>query len=72
MPLDMEVGLDPDDLVFDGDPALLPEKTVHPLRTQFLAYVYCGQTAGWITMPLGTEVNLGPGDVVLDGFAARP
>jgi len=31
-----------------------------------LAYVYCGQTAGWIKMPLGTEVNLGPGDVVLD------
>ena len=39
---------------------------------QFSAYVYCGQTAGWIKMPLGTEVNLGPGDVVLDGLAAPP
>jgi len=24
--------------------------------TQFLAHVYCAQTAGWIKMPLGTEV----------------
>jgi len=38
--------------------------------TQFLAYVYCGQTPGCIKMPLGTEVNVGPGDVVLDGVAA--
>jgi len=28
------------------------------------AHVYCGQTAGRITMPLGTEVGLGPGDIV--------
>jgi len=38
--------------------------TEHPQKkgtapTQFLAHVYCGQTAGWIKMPLGTEVNLG-------------
>ena len=32
--------------------------------TQFLAHVYCGQTAGWIKMPRGTEVNLGTCDVV--------
>ena len=25
----------------------------------FLAYIYCGQMAGWITMPLGIEVGLG-------------
>ena len=37
-----------------------------------LAYVYCGQTAGWIYMPLGTEVNSSTGDVVLDGVAAPP
>ena len=50
---------------------LAPEKGyTHP--TQFLAHVYCGQTAGWIKMPLGAEVNLGPGDVVLDGVAAPP
>jgi len=39
---------------------------------QCLAYVYCGQTAGWIKMPLGTEVGLGPGDVVLDGDPVPP
>jgi len=33
--------------------------------------VYCGQTAGWISMPLGTKVGLGPGDIiVLDGDPA--
>ena len=45
-----------------------PEKKAQ--TPQFLAHVYCGQTAGWIKMPLGTEVNLGPGDVVLDGDPA--
>ena len=49
---------------------LPPEERAHP--AQFLAHVYCGQTAGWIKIPLGTEVNLGPGDVVLDGVAAPP
>ena len=45
---------------------LAPEKReTHP--TQFLAHVYCGQTAGWMTTPLGTEVDLGPGHIVLDG-----
>ena len=67
MPLGMEVGLCPDDFVFDGDPAT-PRKKAHP--TQFLAHVDCGQTAGWIKMSLGTEVNLGRGDVVLDGVTA--
>ena len=44
-------------------------KGAHP---QFLAHVYCGQTAGWMKMPLGTEVDLGPGHVVLYGDAAPP
>jgi len=70
MPLGMEeVGLGPGDfIVFDGDPAPPREKRHGP--TQFLAHVYCGETAGWIKMSLGTEVQLGPGDVVLDGVAA--
>ena len=34
---------------------------------KFLAYVYCGHTAGWIKMPLGVEVGLGLGHIVLDG-----
>jgi len=39
---------------------------------QFLAHVYCGQTAAWIKMSLGTEVGLGPGHIVLDGDLAAP
>jgi len=50
----------------------LPPKKGTPIPTQFLAHVYCGQTAGWIKMPLGTEVKVGPGDVVLDAVAASP
>jgi len=50
----------------------LPQKKGTPTPTQFLAHVYCGQTAEQIKMPLGTEVNLGPGDVVLDRVAAFP
>jgi len=46
MSLGMEVGLGPGDFVFDGDPAP-PEKRAQP-RTQFLAHVYWGQTAGWM------------------------
>jgi len=70
MPLGMEVGLDPGDFVFDGDPA--PPRKKHTAPIQFLAHVCCGQTAGWIKMPLGMEVNLGPGDIVLYGVAAPP
>jgi len=39
---------------------------------QFLAHVYCGQTARWTKMPLGAEVGLGPGHIVLDGNPAPP
>jgi len=37
---------------------------------QFLAYICCGQMAGWIKMPLGREVSLSPSDIVLDGDPA--
>ena len=66
MTLGMEVGLGPGDFVFDGDPAT-PGTEGTPTTTQFLAHVYCGQTAGWMKTPLGTEVDLGPGHIVLDG-----
>ena len=66
MALGMEVGLGPGDFVFDGDPAT-PRTEGTPTTTQFLAHVYCGQTAGWMKAPLGTEVDLGPGHIVLDG-----
>jgi len=69
MPLSMEVALGPGDFVFDGDPATRRKMgTLTP--TQFLAHVYCGQTAGWMKTPLDTEVNLGPGHIVLDGVPA--
>jgi len=51
-------------------------KTQHPFQKgggappQFSAYVYCGQTAGWIKMALGMEVGLGQGHIVLDGEPA--
>ena len=66
MALGMEVGFDPGDFVFDGDPAT-PRTEGTPTTTQFLADAYCGQTAGWMKTPLGTEVDLGPGHIVLDG-----
>jgi len=46
------------------------QKKGHTHPTQFLAHVYCGQTAGWMKTPLGTEMDLGPGHVILDGFPA--
>jgi len=49
--------------VSDGEPAPSPKRGRSP---QFLAHVYCGQTAGWIKMVLGMEVGLRPGDFVLD------
>ena len=64
--LGMEVGLGPGHFVFDRDPAS-PRTEGTPTTTQFLAHVYCGHTAGWMTTPLGTEVDLGPGHIVLDG-----
>ena len=64
MPLGIEVGLDPSDIMLDGNPLpLLKRGTEPPIST----HVYCGQTAAWIKMPLDVEVGLGPDDVVLDG-----
>ena len=64
------VGIGPGDFVFDGDPALSRKKGT-TTSSNFLAHVYCGQTAGWIKVPLGMEVNLGPADV-FDEVAAPP
>jgi len=69
MALGMEVGLGPGDFVFDGDPATARTEGT-PTTTQFLAHVYCGQTAGWMKTPVGTEVDLSPGHIVLDGVPA--
>jgi len=48
-------------------PSPLSQKGRSP---QFLAHVYCGQTAAWIKMPLDAEVGLGLRNIVLDGDPA--
>ena len=65
MKLGTRVGLGPGHIVLDGDPAPPPQKGGS--APQFFAYVYCGQTAGWMQLVLGMEVGLSPGDFVLDG-----
>jgi len=44
MSLGTELGIGPGDFVLDGDPAPPPQKGAEPQN--FLAHVYCGQTAG--------------------------
>jgi len=66
MSLGTELGIGPGDFVLDGDPAPPPQKGAEPQN--FLAHVYCGQTAGWMKLVLGMEV----GDFVLDGDPAPP
>jgi len=70
MALGMEVGcrLWSSSHFVDGDTAPLPKEGAE--SPQFLAHLYCGQTAGCIKMPLGMEVGLNPGDFVLDGDPA--
>jgi len=70
MPLGREVGLDPSNMVLDGEAAPLSPKGGR--APQFLAHVYCRQTAGWINMPLGMEAGNDPGNIVLDGDPAPP
>jgi len=69
MPPGVEVGLSPRNFMLDGDPASPPQKGGTP-PPQFLAYFYCGQTAGYIKMPLGMEVGLIPG--ALCSMETRP
>jgi len=73
--LGVEVGLGPDDIVLNGDPAPPPQRgTAH----QFSAHVCCGQTAGWIKMPPGRSrprrhcVRRGPSLSLEKGGTAAP
>jgi len=70
MPLSVEVGFGPCDIVLDGDPvALSPKRGRTP---KFSAHIYCDQTAGWRKLVLGMVVGLSPGECVLDGDPAPP
>jgi len=51
-------------------PSSPPQKGAEP--RQFLAHVYCGQTAGWVTIPLCMEVTLSPGHIVFNGNPVPP
>ena len=70
--LGMEVGLRPGDFVLNGDAAPFPKKETRARgrSPQFVAHVYCSQTAGWIKLALGMEVSLGRVHIVLDGDTA--
>jgi len=68
IPLGMEVGLSPGNIVLDWNTAPLSKGAPPPI----LADVRCGQTAKWTKMALVVEVGLGPGDFVLDGNPATP
>ena len=67
MPLGKKVGLDPRQIVLDGDPAPLPERTA-PILSPCL----CGQMAGWIKVSVGTNESLDSGDFALDGDSLPP
>jgi len=67
MPLGTDVGLDPGDIVLDGEPAPPPQWDTAP---QFSAHVCCRQMAGWTKMTLGVEVGLSPGDFVRLGLSS--
>jgi len=59
----MQVGIGPDHIVLDGNPAPFPQRGTPP---KFSSHICCGQMSGWIKMPLGMEVGLSPSDFVLD------
>jgi len=58
MPLDMEVGLGPNDTVLDGVPVPPTQRGTATLPNFFSAHVYCGQTAAWIRMPRSMQIGL--------------
>ena len=70
MSLCSKEGLDPSNIVLDGNSAPLPKKKAQP--PQFSAHVCCSQTAGWIKVPLGTMVGFGQGNSVFYADPAPP
>jgi len=49
MPLGRKVGVDPSDIVLDGDQAPSPESGQSP---KFSAHVYCGETVAYLSQLL--------------------
>ena len=71
MPLGMEVGLSPRDFVFDGDPAIPPQKGGGaPSPISGPCILWPNGWMEWIKMALGMGVGLGPGHIVLEGKPA--
>jgi len=70
MPLGMEVGLGPDDIVLDSDPAPCTKKAQHP---PFFSQCILWPNGCMDKLPIGTEVGLGPGQWghMLDGDPSR-
>ena len=64
MKLGMQIGLGPDHIVLNGDPAPPPQRNTAPNFRPMSVVA----KAGWIKMPLG--IGLGPGHIVLDGNPA--
>jgi len=62
----IKIGLDPGDIVLDGEPGPPKRGTAAPSTFRPMTCLF-GQTAGWNSMPRDTEVGLSPGHVVLDG-----
>jgi len=72
MPLGMEVGLDPSDIVLDGDPAArFPKRDRAPaiFSPRLLWPNTCMDQDATL---YGLEVGLGPGIIVLDADPATP
>ena len=66
----LEVGLSPDHIVLDRDPASPKRGTA--TNFQSMSVVAKQLDGSRIKMPLGTEVGLGPGDILLDGDPTPP
>ena len=69
MPVGMDVGLDPSDIVLDGHPSPLPKKGAEPpIFGPCLLWPdgWMNQDATWYGVGLGSD------DIVLDGDPASP
>ena len=71
MPLGLEVGLSPGNVVVDGDPAAPPQKGRGAPNFRRMSIVV-KRLHIWIKMSLGTEVGLSLRDIVRRGPSSPP